>query len=51
MKCEWQAKLSREAKENNECDCIRDWDAGRLWQCEYVGKEESCKDYSKRSKP
>jgi len=46
MKCEWQAKLSKEAKEDGEVDCFRDLDAGRLWQCKYVGKEESCRDYS-----
>ncbi len=48
MKCEYQDKISKEAKENNECDCIRDWDTGRLWGCKYVGKEESCKDYTEK---
>ncbi len=48
MTCEWQDKISKEAKENNECDCIRDWYEGHLWECKHVGKEESCKDYSER---
>jgi hypothetical protein len=34
-----------EAKKEDGFDCIRSWDAGRVFSCPFVGEEEKCRDF------
>jgi len=43
MECHWQEHLSKESQ-SGEPDCIRNWDAGRIFECHHAGREKECRD-------